>query len=349
MATKDQFQEELMRVFLDTTTEGLENVDVNAGELHRRVGGYPGRDHRMPVCCSVMRAEFSADCDLVLESPSSGDGASLTIRYNLPRKGEVGSRPEGSAMAAARGVEVVAEQHRDAEMPNEGHRFLETYWPWLVAAVPWLVAAVTFVILMITFRRDLFSTGAAKTWIVALAAIGLLIAANRAIYSPGPGNTDPTFVRYTILYTAVIAIIVGAAIVMIACESWDSPLLISLSCLLIGGFFGLLFGYPSGVAQQTANSPNGNTNPPKAVTPRKTLLAESASTLGKVITGFTLARAGDAHTAFHNACGHLAPAFVRNAPTGELMAGAVLSYFLATGFLSGLFLPTYFMSDKFGS
>ncbi len=33
-------------------------VDVNAGELHRRVGGYPAPNHRMPMCCRVMREEM---------------------------------------------------------------------------------------------------------------------------------------------------------------------------------------------------------------------------------------------------------------------------------------------------
>ena len=193
--------------------------------------------------------------------------------------------------------------------PNAIEHFFKTYWPWLVTTV----GAVMFVILMITYRRDLFTAGAAKTWIVALVAISLLISARQAIYVPDPTKRDPTIVRFTILFNAIIAIIVGVATVIIACGSWEIPLLISLSCLLIGGFFGLLFGYPSGVAQQTANSADGGptNNTPKAETPRKTLLAESASTLGKVITGFTLAKAGTAQTAFHNACVHLAQRLLR--------------------------------------
>lgn len=119
MARRDQFYEELIQIFDEATKEGRENVDVNAGDLHRRVGEYPSPDHRMPVCCSVMRSEFSADCDVVLESPPKGDGASLMIRYNLPRKGEFGSRHGGSDMAAARAVEIVEEQHREAELSYE--------------------------------------------------------------------------------------------------------------------------------------------------------------------------------------------------------------------------------------
>ena len=53
---------------------------VNAGELHRLLGGYPGPRHRMPVCCSVMRSEMRPG-DLVTAAPPSGQGASLTILY----------------------------------------------------------------------------------------------------------------------------------------------------------------------------------------------------------------------------------------------------------------------------
>jgi 5-methylcytosine-specific restriction protein A len=55
-------------------------VDVNSGDLHRQVGGYPGRNHRMPVCCEVMYGKMKGD-DAVLSAPPKGKGASLTIRY----------------------------------------------------------------------------------------------------------------------------------------------------------------------------------------------------------------------------------------------------------------------------
>jgi hypothetical protein len=70
----------------DAVREGRETKEINAGDLHRRLGGYPGRNHRMPVCCAVMRAAFAPDAgDLIVEEPPSGRGASFTIRYVLPR------------------------------------------------------------------------------------------------------------------------------------------------------------------------------------------------------------------------------------------------------------------------
>ena len=64
---------------------GFSAVELTAGNLHRRVGGYPGNDHRMPVCCEVMRKAMGTN-DEILSAPPRGDGATLTIRYRLPRR-----------------------------------------------------------------------------------------------------------------------------------------------------------------------------------------------------------------------------------------------------------------------
>jgi len=68
----------------EATEQGAAFVDVNSGELHRLVGDYPGPDHRMPICCRVMREEMQAG-DTILGEPQKGSGAKLTIRYFLPR------------------------------------------------------------------------------------------------------------------------------------------------------------------------------------------------------------------------------------------------------------------------
>ena len=82
--TRDAFRAQLAREFAKATAARRNHVDVQSGDLHRKVGGYPGNNHRMPVCCSVMCAEKRAR-DVVLSSPPSGEGASLVIRYKLPR------------------------------------------------------------------------------------------------------------------------------------------------------------------------------------------------------------------------------------------------------------------------
>lgn len=90
MPTADEFREALQRMFHEAFNQGRTTVDVNAAHLHGRVGGYPGHDHRMPVCCTVMRAAMdSAAGDRILSEPARGQGASLTIRYTLPRAAKV--------------------------------------------------------------------------------------------------------------------------------------------------------------------------------------------------------------------------------------------------------------------
>jgi cytoplasmic iron level regulating protein YaaA (DUF328/UPF0246 family) len=77
--------ENALRSLLSTAQEeGRPYLDVVAGDLHRMVGGYPGTQHRMPSCCGVMRNAVKPG-DEVLNSPRKGKGASLMIRYNLPR------------------------------------------------------------------------------------------------------------------------------------------------------------------------------------------------------------------------------------------------------------------------
>ena len=78
------FRAALNSLFKAAEAKGAPYVDVNSGDLHRGLGGYPGRNHRMPICCNVMWENKRAE-DSVLSQPPKGKGASLTIRYMLPR------------------------------------------------------------------------------------------------------------------------------------------------------------------------------------------------------------------------------------------------------------------------
>jgi len=82
--TAQDFQDALDSIFHEAERSGKRYVDVKSGDLHRLVGGYPGRNHRMPVCCEVMRRNMRPD-DQILHQPPSGQGATLVIRYKLPR------------------------------------------------------------------------------------------------------------------------------------------------------------------------------------------------------------------------------------------------------------------------
>ena len=81
---KDDFQKKLDEILKKSTEEEKSYVDIKSGDLHRMVGGYPGSDHRMPICCGVMRKNMRLD-DKILDEPPKGQGATLKTRYQLPR------------------------------------------------------------------------------------------------------------------------------------------------------------------------------------------------------------------------------------------------------------------------
>jgi voltage-gated potassium channel len=78
------FSEAIGAVLVRAQKQGRPHVEINAGELHRQVGGYPGPHQRMPSCCGALRAIMS-DKDTVIFEPERGDGAALTVRFALPR------------------------------------------------------------------------------------------------------------------------------------------------------------------------------------------------------------------------------------------------------------------------
>ncbi len=82
--TKDDFRRERDRRLAEATARRAPYLDLNAGELHRALGDYPGENHRMPVCCDALYEEQRLG-DVTLAQPQKGKGASLTIRFKLPR------------------------------------------------------------------------------------------------------------------------------------------------------------------------------------------------------------------------------------------------------------------------
>ncbi|MHB0966133.1 MAG: HNH endonuclease [Bellilinea sp.] len=78
------FQKALDDLFQQAQMNNMMDVTIKSGELHRLVGGYPTRNHRMPICCLVMRKNMHSG-DNILSSPPKGDGSTLVIRYRIPR------------------------------------------------------------------------------------------------------------------------------------------------------------------------------------------------------------------------------------------------------------------------
>ena len=91
MPTAEEFREQLFEVFRVATEQGQPFVTVKAGDLHREVGGYPDRrTQRMPVCCNVMRGAM-LEGDVIVSEPPKGAGATLTVRYCIPRPNRGGT------------------------------------------------------------------------------------------------------------------------------------------------------------------------------------------------------------------------------------------------------------------
>lgn len=93
MTTTEFFRKELHDMFNRAMHRNEPHVTVKSGDLHSAVGDYPGHDHRMPLCCKVMRDEMGAE-DKIVDSPPKGDGANLQICYQLPRPWMVAERGE---------------------------------------------------------------------------------------------------------------------------------------------------------------------------------------------------------------------------------------------------------------
>jgi hypothetical protein len=206
---------------------------------------------------------------------------------------------------------------------------------------------------------------------VGIAVVGL---ANHSLIARG----KTTAMGNVIAFDAVVFTIAGLVAAVCVCSRWPLAILVSGASLLVGGFFGLLFGYPQRVAQKrdlakvsegtppsTPNTPadtgasGGNqSSTPDAAPERGTqnLVAESAATLGKVIAGFGLAKFHDARDGFIALSKGIGPALNVATQTAKqtdasspfvMVAGSIMIYFFATGFLAGIFLPSYFLGDFF--
>ncbi|HII99244.1 MAG TPA: DUF4145 domain-containing protein [Methanoregula sp.] len=85
MPGREEFFHEMGRVFTEAQKNDLPFIEVRSGDLHKKLGGYPGRNHQMPLCCDIMRQVMEKN-DQIIMQPPKGRGANLIIRYYLPRK-----------------------------------------------------------------------------------------------------------------------------------------------------------------------------------------------------------------------------------------------------------------------
>jgi 5-methylcytosine-specific restriction protein A len=76
------FQNRLVAILNRARQSRQSFVDIESGSLHKEVGGYPDPNHRMTVCCEVMR-KLMRTGDSVIKEPLGGQDATLVIRYTV--------------------------------------------------------------------------------------------------------------------------------------------------------------------------------------------------------------------------------------------------------------------------
>jgi hypothetical protein len=74
------FQNRLVAILNRARQSRQSYVDIESVNLHKEVGGYPDPNHRMPVCCEVMR-KLMRPGDSVIKEPLGSQDATLIIRY----------------------------------------------------------------------------------------------------------------------------------------------------------------------------------------------------------------------------------------------------------------------------
>jgi hypothetical protein len=58
--TTEDFRVALQTRMQEAQRTSKTTVEINSGQLHREVSGYPSLNHRMPTCCAAMKSEMRA-------------------------------------------------------------------------------------------------------------------------------------------------------------------------------------------------------------------------------------------------------------------------------------------------
>jgi hypothetical protein len=82
--TKNDFINAIQELKIQSRTKGFRYIEILSSDLHRKLGHYPGPNHRMPSCCEAMYDLMEEHKgDLIVTKPPNGRGANLKIRYYL--------------------------------------------------------------------------------------------------------------------------------------------------------------------------------------------------------------------------------------------------------------------------
>ena len=76
------FQNKLMVMLNAARQNGQPHIDVESGHLYAQLGEPPDSNHRMLVCCEVMR-KMMRPGDSIVNEPQGSEDAKLMIRYRV--------------------------------------------------------------------------------------------------------------------------------------------------------------------------------------------------------------------------------------------------------------------------
>jgi hypothetical protein len=179
----------------------------------------------------------------------------------------------------------------------------------------------------------------AKTVVVALVIAGPIYLGYRALIAGLTPSREN--VGNFVVFNALLAILLGGALAVLATTAWETVLLAAGACLGIGFLFGLLFGYPS---SQTGS---GQTNGAGS-----TLLQKSVDALSKLVAGATSVEFKNVYTEFlavareisrYARIDWLSLKETKTTYGASYVFGSSLTlYFLVLGFLAGILIPHFY-------
>ena len=80
----EDFEQKLGELLEEAQKHNKLALIITSGDLHRLLGGYPTHSHRMKTACKVMKKMMKAG-DEILYEPPKGHGATVKVKYYLPR------------------------------------------------------------------------------------------------------------------------------------------------------------------------------------------------------------------------------------------------------------------------
>jgi len=126
---ESEFQSELDALFHETEHAKKDYVVVSSIGLHLRVGAYPGKTHRLRLCCDVMRRNMLRGDWIVLQSPPDN---LLAIHYRIPRPQEIRlmHQHEAANLRSAGDTDFAAPQAGDALSPESARQAADLFQKW---------------------------------------------------------------------------------------------------------------------------------------------------------------------------------------------------------------------------